>query len=206
MRHRIWCLLPVVVNLFAQATRPDTDEDPRYFPAGVFARGKWDNALAAQWYRGQLRALDEPALFNNPSLTAEVVYRFTWLRTFHHPIALRVVIHADGTGTLTAKMADGAGGYKPGKLTLNRTREISQAEVQRLSSLVQAMDFWHMPTEPPFDKGAGCFGAEWILEGLRGAEYHVVDRWSPEKGPLHKLGLYLVQDLGRIGIPPEAIY
>ncbi len=103
-------------------------------------------------------------------------------------------------------MANGAGGFKPGKLTLNRTREISQADVQRLTSLVQAMDFWHMPTEPPLENAIGCDGAQWILEGLRGAEYHVVDRWSPEKGPLHKLGLYLVRDLGRIEIPPEAIY
>ena len=206
MPHHIWSLLLLVVNLSAQNwSRLGPDENPRYFPVGVFAEGKSDGDFRARWYREQLRALDEPSLFNNTSLTAEVIYRFTWLRSFHHPIAIRVVIHADGTGTLTARMADGAAGYKAGKLTLNRTREISQADVQRLSSLVQVMDFWHMPTEPP-NEGVGCDGAEWILEGLRGAEYHVVDRWSPEKGPLRKLGLYLVQDLGRIGIAPEAIY
>ena len=42
-----------------------------------------------------------------------------WLRSFHHPVAVRLDIMSDGTGKLTVKIANGAAGYKPGKLVEN---------------------------------------------------------------------------------------
>ena len=126
------------------------DENPRYFPVGVFAVGKGDGEFTAGWYAEQLRALKEPSLLMDASAHKETVYHFTWLRTFNHPIAVRIVIHANGTGTLTSKMADGAGGYKPGKLITNTTRDIGASEVQHLLASIDAMGFWRMPAEFPF--------------------------------------------------------
>lgn len=41
----------------------------------------------ATWYSSQLCALNEPLIFDQKSGT---IYRFTWLRTFHHPVAIRI--------------------------------------------------------------------------------------------------------------------
>ena len=49
-------------------------------------------------------------------------------------------------------------------------------------------------------------GAQWILEGVRNGKYHVVDRWSPEKGdPVRGIGI-LALKLGRFKIHSEEIY
>ena len=103
----------------------------------------------------QLRALKEPTLSEDTSGNAELTYRFTWLRTFDHPVAIRVIVHSNGTGTLTAKVGDGTGGYGPGNLMVDSTREIGVEEVRHLRGLLRTLDFWRMPPEPaPNDKVA----------------------------------------------------
>lgn len=44
----------------------------------------------------------------------------------------------------------------------------------------------------------GNDGAEWILEGVNGGRYHVVDRWTPGAGAYREACLYLlkISDLG----------
>jgi len=78
-----------------------------YFPKGALSDYDRVDIGKADWYSGQLRALDEPSLLEeakNPSLES---YRFVWLRTFHHPVAVRLDIMADGSGKLTVKIASG---------------------------------------------------------------------------------------------------
>lgn len=212
----LW-LIPAVIAL-TQMDRFAANETPRYFPPHVFAHPKVfaregdDGDFSARWYGEQLRALKEPSLFE-AFHGDDTVYRFTWLRTFHHPIAVRLTIHSGGNATLTSKMASGAGGYKPGKLILNSTRELGAQDVGRVLALITVMKFWMMPTEPVpdcIDGGKECSvgpdGAQWILEGRRGGEYHVVERWSPESGSLRELGLLLACALGGIKIPEKEIY
>ena len=183
------------------------DENPRYFPVGVFAEGKSDGSSSARWYARQLRALQEPSLSESVVTGVESVYRFTWLRSFHHPIAIRITVHPDGSGKLTAKMTDGAGGYRPGRLIANSTREVGVKDVQRLLKLINTMRFWQMPPEAPARGDVvNLDGARWILEASRHGDYHVIDRWSPPKGPLRDLGLYLALTLGRLDVPPKTIY
>jgi hypothetical protein len=184
------------------------DENPRYFPIGVFAEGKSDGSFSARWYAGQLRALQEPSLSESAFTGVDSVYRFTWLRSFHHPIAVRITVHRDGTGALTAKMADGAGGYRPGKLIANSKREVGVKEVRHLLDLIKAIGFWQMPAEPEPERSdvVNLDGAQWILEASSRGDYHVIDRWSPRKGPLLELGLYLALTLGRLDVPAATIY
>lgn len=82
-----------------------------YFPKGVLSSDARGDLFRANWYSKHLKALEEPSLLGlakNPSLQS---YRFVWLRTFHHPVIVRLDIMADGTGDLTVKVASGAGGY-----------------------------------------------------------------------------------------------
>ncbi len=178
------------------------DDRPRYFPKGVFSVGKADGDFTGRWYAQQLRALKEPSL-SDASVSSESVYRFTWLRSFHHPIAVRITVHADGTGTLTTKMADGAGGYKPGNLITNATRTLGAREVQHVLDIVDRMGFWRMPPE---QETSGLDGAQWIFEGSSRRAYHVIDRWSPTEGALRELGLYLALTLGKLDVDAKTIY
>jgi hypothetical protein len=184
------------------------DEDPRYFPVGVFAEGKSDDGdFRARWYASRLRALREPALSENTSANAESMYRFTWLRAFHRPIAIRIIVHSNGTGTLTAKVSDGMGGYEPGNLITNSTREIDVKKIRHLRELLRTLDFWNMPPEPALnDKVAELDGAQWIFEASNKGNCHVIDRWSPRTGPVRELGLYMMRKLGQLDIPEKLVY
>jgi len=110
-----------------------------------------------------------------------------------------------GSGILYVKMADGAGGYNPGKVIVNSNFVLKPGEVQTILLLLHKMDFWHAPTELA-NGPDGCDGSQWILEGSNQAAYHVLDRWTPRDGPLRELGLYLVFDIAKLDIPRNEIY
>jgi hypothetical protein len=66
--------------------------------------------------------------------------------------------------------------------------------------LLNKAQFWTAPTEQEAD-GVGCDGAQWIMEGVKTSQYHVVDRWSPKEGPYRKAALFLAINLG--GLNPR---
>ncbi|HXB71414.1 MAG TPA: hypothetical protein VNY05_24480 [Candidatus Acidoferrales bacterium] len=82
----------------------------QYFPPGV-------PESKANWYSRHLKALHEPSLWelslHDPK--AEV-YRFVWLRAFHHPIAVRLVVRTSRSGWLNSRMTTGEGGHEPGRI------------------------------------------------------------------------------------------
>src|SRR4051794_4648903 len=88
----------------------------------------------AKWYSAQLHALQEPSLLTLAKQEHAESYRFLWLRTFHHPISVRVDLQADGSWNLVTKVASGAGGYSPGSLTTNTSRKLTALEAQSLLS------------------------------------------------------------------------
>ena len=158
----------------------------------------------AKWYSTQLRALREPSLFALATNREAESYRFLWLRTFHHPIAVRLELQADGSWMLVTKVASGAGGYSPGTLTINTSRQLTTQEAQSLRSKVEGSGFWNAPN--PINDQTGDDGSQWIVEGVKAGRYHVVDRWMPKNGPARDLGLFLAFDLARLSIPKNEIY
>ena len=158
----------------------------------------------ANWYSTQLRALQEPSLFALATNRKAESYRFLWLRTFHHPVAVRVDLQADGSWMLVTKVANGAGGYSPGSVTTNTSRQLTAHEVQSFRSKVESGGFWNAPS--PINDQTGTDGSQWIIEGVKAGRYHVVDRWMPKNGPARDLGLFLSLDLARLSIPKNEIY
>jgi hypothetical protein len=150
------------------------------------------------------QGLDEPSLFALAGETTAQAYRLLWLRTFHHPIAVRVDIKPDGTGVLTTKMSSGAGGYSPGKLVQNSSRKLDGVEVKQLLALIERVGFWAAPN--PVTDQTGTDGSQWVIEGLKSGNYHVIDRWSPHQGPAHEIGMFLAFDLAKMDIPKSEIY
>jgi hypothetical protein len=196
------CLLTAVLfaaSIFAQ----------EYFPPGSLAATTYDHEFLASWYSKHLKALEEPSVWHLSLQKPPVeVYRFLYLRSFDHPIAVRLSIAADGTGALTSKETNGAGGYEPGSLIRNRTVKLSEKRVESFREKVEELGFWKLPTWPePDEKTVGVDGAQWILEAAEGGRYHVVDRWSPHSDdPIHKIATMLMIDMARFEIPHRDVY
>ena len=142
-----------------------------------------------EWYSAQLCALEEPLLYRYKDTIA---YRFTWLRTFHHPIAIRIENYHNTYG-LYWKVASGAGGYEPGSIIIDRKRELTKEEWLRFTHLINSCNFWDMPYK---NQRMGTDGAEWIMEGIEQGNYHVAERWSPEKSAYKECCLYLLKLTG----------
>lgn len=147
------------------------------------------------WYSGDLRAMGEPSLAQ-PRAGVLESYRFLWLagpRTDH--TAVRIDRTSNGPA-LTVKVLDCAVGHDPGRKVTDRTRPLTQEQWNDFLQLLERAGFWSMPTR---DSRRGLDGAEWVLEGVRGGEYHVVDRWSPEAGAFRECCAFLFK-LGELDV------
>ena len=152
------------------------DSNQFYFPVKLFEvdSGKnWLDTFLVKWYSAQLFALREPLIFADSS--GKEIYRFTWLRTFHNPIAIRIEKKGD-TVNLYWKLCNGEGGYAPGKLILDKQKSIDIHIWNEFISRLNKVDFWNLTTK---EQSFGVDGSEWILEGKNIKHYHVVDIWSP---------------------------
>jgi hypothetical protein len=161
------------------AVCPASTSNSYFFPSGTF-RGRIDE-MTRTWYSGQLSAMAEPSLSCGDSVES---YRFTWLRTFHNPVAVRVWRTAE-TYELQAIVLNGAGGYDPGEVSQQINRRLTAAEWTRVKHVLDEIGFWGLSTS---NDVMGFDGAQWIIEG-RDRRYHVVERWG---------GNERVQDAGLI--------
>ena len=137
-----------------------------------------------------MKALGEKPMFSDTLSKGTDVYRFTWLRTFHRPVAFRLEVRDDGTGTFYIKVADGAGGYEPGKLVRDEVRKLDKRTTEMLAVRFDVAKFHELPTK---DENGGLDGSQWILEAILDGKYHVVERWSPKAGPVHAIGMEFIE-------------
>jgi len=172
-----------------------------YFPPGILGKGHQQDEFTNQWYSKHLRALREPSFWetSQSDLTAEA-YRFLYLRSFHHPISVRLIVAQDKTTTLVLKETNGKGGYELGRLIRNRTIHMSQIQTESFLTALNELSFWSLP---PLLEAEGNVvqtdGAQWILEGVKEGRYHVVDRRSPDRtdDPIRIIGTKLMIELAR---------
>ena len=150
-----------------------------YFPPGALdPNSPRSDSFRNHWYSEQLEAMGEPVLKADGSSN---IYRFTWLRSFHHPVAVRIV---DGGGhcTLRAVELDGAGGYAPGNVFRSKDLKLPAEKCIEVEQLMRITGFWRLA---PHEQTNGKDGAEWIVEGAA-TEYKAVARWSPKSGPMRE--------------------
>ena len=201
---RFWVATEDVV-LFAWASL--CSGQANYFPAGVFGDNAKLNTLKIEWYSKFLNAMREPSLWEASKTQATQSYRFLWLRSFHHPVSVRLDVGQDGIGILTTKIASGQGGYEPGRVTTNRIQRLGRERTNWLIDRIGELNFWKLPTNPPPDPNeVGVDGAQWIFEGVKDGTYHIVDRWSPDKGEVHSLGIMMLLDLAHLKLLYQEVY
>jgi hypothetical protein len=175
----------------------------RYFPKGSLSANPQSDEFSAKWYSEQLAALREPSLWESSKTQQTQSYRFLWLRTFHHPIAIRVDVNVNGTSRLTTKIAGGAGGYAPGKLIRNVAVTLSKEQTDWFLEKIVQHKFWQLPS---MQEAGGEDGAQWIVEGIKDGSYHIVDRWSPQDGDVRAIGLIMINDLAKLTLKPADVY
>ncbi len=143
-----------------------------------------------QWYSKMLFALHEPVLSNYKG--DKEVYRFTWLRTFHHPVSVRLE-KQNNVIKLFTKVCKGAGGYEPKELIFDTTINVTAEQHKTLTQKIDNINFWNLTTEKQDDYGND--GSEWIIEVCKDAKYHMVTRWTPSEerqGNFRSVGEYLI--------------
>lgn len=175
-----------------------------YFPPRSFDNDQRGDEFLSQWYSAALKALNEPSLWERSKSQKEESYRFLWLRSFHHPVAVRVDIKPDGSSEVTVKITSGAGGSAPGDLTKNASTVLTKVQTDRFLSEVKKVGLWQI--ERRLRDQSGTDGAEWIIEGVRDQAYCVVTRWSPKNGPVRELGVFMLEQLAGLRIPARELY
>ena len=158
------------------------------------------------WYGKQLRAAGEGPLCAFSDQAAET-YRFSWIPSFSPTVVVRVSM-TDTAVFVTAKRLNGAGGYEPGSLVVNRTVRVPPDAALRLRALIDSTGLWQ--ATPPTDERVGLDGAQWIIEGVRGGRYHAIDWWSPQESGsgrhMRRLGVYLFSLADLLPRDPAAVY
>jgi hypothetical protein len=178
----------------------------QYFPSGVLGETQESHKFSVDWYSKHLTALQEPSLWELSKQDAKAhVYRFLWLRSFDHPVAIRLAVKPDGTGLLTTKMTSGQGGHEPGRLIRIRIARSSQQQTQWFLDRIEEANFWKLPSRE--ELGVALDGAQWIFEALKDGKYHIVDRWSPDvRTPARILGEIMLFDLAHMKLLYQDVY
>lgn len=184
----------VVCTAYFMSNIADDGPSSNYFPRQI-------DAFREHWYGEHLSAMGEQKLYKLKDKQGQFIFRFTWLRTFHHPICLRLEHTKDGKTVLYGKELDGAGGYEPGSLITDRKIELTSEQYAEFKKKLDSAFFLLRSTEDRNNEGND--GAQWIFEVNDSGQYHVVDRWCPD-GSLRELGLWLL-DAAKM-TPSDRIY
>ena len=145
------------------------------------------NKVENDWYPHHWDAADEPSLYERslaPATAGKSAVRFTWLPTFHHPVIVRVE-RSGQDARLIAKQLSGEGGYEPGKVEREVTRQLSVAEIAKFDAILSSTKVLEQRAT---ECDSGLDGSQWIVEGIDRDGYHYVNRWSPKEGPVRELG------------------
>ncbi len=139
-----------------------------YFPKGE-----------ALFYTKYLAAMKEPSVKAPLKKGVERVLRFTYLRSFHDPLVIRVVQKGEILTTRAVKLKMEPG-YKPGKILYDKTWILKEANSKLVRSLLRQKDFWKPLNAAEQEINIGLDGSQWIFEVHDKTGYRIISVWSPE--------------------------
>ncbi len=212
----LFCVKPSLLKLHGQNNINNSESPKLYFRTEILAdtintfgvkkdslfyRNRQKFAmLSNKWFSKQLNGLGEPIISEKYK---NETYRFTWLRTFHNPISVRIEKRIDKY-FLTLKRTNGAGGYEPGKLINNEEFQISDEEWNNIKMKIYNINFWKIPTIE-MSNFIVADGAIWILEANKEKSYKMVYRNSASKSEVKEICKYLLK-LSKLKIRKKKIY
>lgn len=145
------------------------------------------NEIELDWYAKHWDAANEPSMFELSRTLAKSQresIRFTWLRTFHAPVMVRIERTGDAAA-IVAKQLSGQGGYDPGIVERTLSRSLTPDELARLNAMLKETAVF---SETPKLCNLGLDGSQWIVERASADGYKFVNRWSPESGSVRVFG------------------
>ncbi len=173
-------LFTMLIFMFCGTKASSKKLDESYFP-----KNKMDESRA-KWYSKQLRKMYEPILYIITNKKIEL-YRFTRLNN-HHTMTIRVY-QLEKKRFLIAKKLSRTGKHRSEEQTHNIRCQLTKKEWQTILEHVKKSSFWSLASRKV---DVGLDGAQWIMEGVKNGKYHVVDRWSPDKGSYRDFCDYLL--------------
>jgi hypothetical protein len=147
-----------------------SDQNGSLFDVGDLDNHPGLDAGAREWYSKHLSAAGETSLRVS---SADEAYRFTHLPSFAHPVVVRVEDRKHRR-LIIAKELDGAGGYEPGGLLVERYRELTSDEWEEIQKELAGIRFWTLPKHACEDRDHPEDGMVWILEAKTRGEYSAV--------------------------------
>lgn len=197
-------MLKVVFALSALAVaQPEMVKPEAYFPSSLSKQfmscGSWSrrrslpvlSSFENKWFSGHLVAANEPSLLRQSKrhVSPPDSIRFTWLRTFHQPVIVRVEGLWSPTARLIAKELSGKGGYEPGVVAKRLERLLTTTETASLRRTMMRLRASHVPSK---DCDFGLDGSVWLAEVADRSGYHFAVRWSPTRGEIRYFGLTML--------------
>ena len=149
-------------------------------------------------YSRHFRAAKEPSLYLaslKAARSGRRIVRFTWLRSFHPPVFVRIEWDNQGKARLIAKQMSGAGGYDPGVIAKRLDRPLSGNSAHQIESVIEQTRLFDLPPQecsPYFHVD----GADWTVEGVDSRGYHFVIRGSPRNGVVRRIGDMMLRVTG----------
>ena len=168
----------------------DRTSDKFFFSEGLVGAktAQFDqDEFARHWYSGALRTASEPSLSCDPAPRGET-YRFLRLRPFDTPMFVRVEARDDG-GVLWA----GIMGSGSRKMFRTVRRNLTRAEWTKVTAGLGTLGFWKLPTRVV---SYVRDDEEWVIEGRKGSQYHVVSRGALNNGPCREFGFAVLKLAG----------
>lgn len=147
----------------------------------------------------QLENLNEPDLYNM-KVDDATIYRFTWLRSFHKPIAIRI----ENIGEdyfLYWKVGKGAGGYLPKGLFKEGRKKITFKEWKNFENLLRNENFVNLRNYQSMIIGDG---ATWTMEEKTFDAFRAKQTKNPDTN-FYRSCMYLIKLTGLV-IPEEETY
>lgn len=157
-----------------------------------------EDAVLANFAEALVKA-GEPTLATSRD-DGRTIVRFTWLRSFHAPIVLRLTILPYDKGHLDMVRLSGLGGYALGTVEDRQRRSVAPTDI---AAVLRAADPARLRSAGPDCGPPGTDGAGWLIERQDARGFQFVSRWSPGEGVVREVGMLLLH-LG--GLSDEEIY
>src|SRR3954465_6649960 len=92
----------IFLILLAQGA-PPPKPSVTYFPTRVIDTYPRSDDFIVHWFSGVLANFNEPSLYQPADAEKNESYRFTYLRSFHEAVVIRMTVQPEGTGELHVK-------------------------------------------------------------------------------------------------------
>jgi hypothetical protein len=190
-------MLVVLLVTPASASKPtwlrpecaDPSSDKFFFPERSFGEKtpEFNQDYARRWFSDALRRASEPSLSCDPAPPRET-YRFLRLRAFDTSMFVRVEAR-DGGGALWA----GIMGRGSQKMFRTVQRYLTREEWTQVTAGINSLGFWKSPAlVVDYTKDGG----DWVIEGRKGSQYHVVSRGDLRNRPYDEFGFAVLKLAG----------